>query len=80
MNKFILILTTAILLGGCTLGSQMTKKSEINTTLNSSPTSSVLPDSDLDSIPATTTSSDTSSIESDLNATVILEEDFSDLE
>lgn len=80
MNKFILILTTAILLGGCTLGSQMTKKSEINTTPNSSPTSSVLPDSDLDSIPATTTSSDTSSIESDLNATVILEEDFSDLE
>lgn len=80
MNKFILILTTAVLLGGCTLGSRITKKADINTTPNASPTSSVFPDSDLDSMPATTTNSDTSSIESDLNATVILEEDFSDLE
>ncbi|GAB4026180.1 MAG: hypothetical protein Fur0011_0920 [Candidatus Microgenomates bacterium] len=80
MNKFIIILTTAILLGGCTLGSKMTKKSEINSTPDASPTSSVFPDTDLDSLPATTTSSDISSIEQDLNTTVILEEDFSDLE
>jgi len=80
MNKFILILTTAILLGGCTLGSKMSKKSEINATPTASPTSSALPDSDLDSIPPTSSSSDSSSIESDLNATVILEEDFSNLE
>lgn len=83
MNKLILVLAAALLLGGCTIGSKMMGQSATDMsspTPTSSPVSSTLPDSELDSIPSTTTSSDTSSIESDLNATVILEEDFSDLE
>ena len=84
MNKLILlIIAAAVLLSGYSLGSKMMGNTTTDTsspTPTASPVSSTLPDSGLDSMPSTTTSSDTSSIESDLNATVILEEDFSDLE
>ena len=84
MNKLILlIIAAAVLLSGYSLGSKMMGNSATDTsspTPISSPVGSTIPDSELDSIPSTTTSSDSGSIESDLNATVILEEDFSDLE
>lgn len=83
MNKLILILSAALLLGGCTLGAKKmenTPNTQASPTPTSSPMSSSVPDQDLDEMPKTTTGSDTKSIETDLNATVILEEDFSDLD
>lgn len=86
MNKLILILTTALVLGGCTLSSQLWSKSATDTALPTPTASPVAlspspsPDPELESQPQTTTGTDYSSLESDLNSTVILEEDFSDLE
>ncbi len=83
MNKLILILAAALLLGGYIFGSRMMgdKATETSTpTPISSPLSSITPDSDLEAMPSTTTSFDASSIEQDLMTTVILDEDFSDLE
>lgn len=81
MNKLILILAAALLLGGCTIGSNlMGNNATDSASYTPTPTSSAAPDPDLEAMPQTTSSSDESSIQTDLESTVILEEDFSDLE
>lgn len=83
MIKLFLILVAALVLGGCTLGSTMFKQSatdEASSTPVPTPVSSVVTDEELESIPSTKSDTDAASIEADLNATSILEEDFSDLE
>ncbi len=85
MNKLILILAAALLLGGCTLGKNLMgqsarDESEPSVTPTTTPLASIMPDADLDQMPSTSTSSDQKSIETDLSSTVILDEDFSDLE
>lgn len=85
MNKLLLILSSALLLGGCTLTSQLWSESATDANLASptpTPHSSQAPASDpaLDAQPTPGTGTDYSSLESDLSSTVILEEDFSDLD
>lgn len=84
MNKVLLILVAAVILGGCTLSAGMNKQSSTDSVSIMSPEptpqASLMPDTELEAIPDTKNSTDKESIEADLNATVILEEDFSDLE
>lgn len=84
MNKLILVLVAALVLGGCTLGAGMTKQSaqDSSAPMSPSPTvqASMLPDAELEAMTKTSTETDVASIEKDLNETSILEEDFSDLE
>lgn len=84
MNKALLILAAAVILGGCTLGAGMNKQSstDSDSVMSPEPTpqASQMPDTELETMPDTKTSTDQESIEADLKTTVILEEDFSDLE
>lgn len=81
MNKLILILASAFILGGCTLSSQLFESTPNETnTVVASPTPTPLPDPELQAMPSPHTDSDPDSIEADLESTLILEEDFSDLE
>lgn len=84
LKKIAFIGVSALLLGGCTLtdifktnNAAKDSKSLVVATSTPAPTSS--PDTNLDAIPSTSTSTDVSSLETDINNTKILDEDFSDL-
>lgn len=81
LKKLAIISLSAVLLGGCTLGEvfktdNAAKDAKSDSVMTPSPT----PDSSLESMPATSASDDVTSLETDINATTILDEDFSDLE
>jgi hypothetical protein len=86
-RKLSLLLGASLLLGGCTLGSLTSKPGDAATdaiaTTTPSPvavaSASPVADPELDKMPATSQSTDIDSIESDLNNTNILNEDFSDI-
>lgn len=83
MNKPLLVLVAALLLGGCTLGANLQGKSAtdaLSPTPTATPTATPPSDTELEKMTPTSTGTDASSIEADLSSTVILEEDFSDLD
>ncbi len=77
IKKIMLVFVTALLLGGCTLSDVLRP----NQAAKDEATASTLPspDQSLEAMPATSDSSDTASLEADINNTTILEEDFTDL-
>jgi PBP1b-binding outer membrane lipoprotein LpoB len=85
IKKIAVIAISAILLGGCTLG-DMLKTNEAASDMKpgapiatSTPAPTTSPDVSLEAIPSTSTSTDITSLEKDINNTKILDEDFSDL-
>jgi len=85
LKKIAFIGISALLLGGCTLtdifktnNAAKDSKSLVVATATPVPTSS--PDTNLDAIHSTSTNTDVSSLETDINNTKILDEDFSDLD
>lgn len=87
-RKLSMLLGASLLLGGCTLGSLTSKPGDAATdaiaTTTPTPVAAVasaspVADPELDKMPATSQSTDIDSIESDLNNTNILNEDFSDI-
>lgn len=84
-KKLLFVLLAALFLGGCNLdlralmGEAATDvKSEPSPIATSTPAPAA--DPDLEKIPPSGTGTDNAALESDINATVILDEDFSDLE
>jgi PBP1b-binding outer membrane lipoprotein LpoB len=84
IKKITILIVSALLLGGCTLSdifkpnqAVSDQKSELSATQTPLPVSSV--DPNLEAMPSTSTSTDTASLEIDIESTKILEEDFSDL-
>ncbi len=80
-KKLALILLSAVLLGGCTLGSLLktddAAKDTKPNTLMPSPVSSS--DPGLDAVPTPGSNNDISTLETDIKNTIILDEDFTDL-
>lgn len=86
MNKLFIVALSSLILGGCTLADQLTANHEAAMDQNSpapTPAVSVVaspsPDPELMAEPSPGSGTDTTSIETDLNNTKILDEDFSDL-
>ncbi len=84
-KKLAIITVSALFLGGCTLtdvfkSGEAAKDENLKMEAIASTAPESSPDTSLETIPYTSTSSDVNSIEADVDSTVILEEDFSDLE
>lgn len=82
-KKLTLISLSALLLGGCTLldvfkPSDAAKDINKEVVASSTPTPAP-PDPNLEAIPSPKAENDVTSLETDINSTVILDEDFSDL-
>lgn len=81
-KKLAILSISALLLGGCTLsdvfktGTAVKDEKPISAV---SPTPVATPDTDLQAIPSTTTSTDVDSLEKDISNTKILDEDLSDM-
>jgi PBP1b-binding outer membrane lipoprotein LpoB len=83
-KKIAIIGISALLLGGCTLTdifktNNAAKDSKSSSVAPGSPSPTSSPDASLEAMPSTSTSSDVSSLETDISNTIILDEDFSDL-
>lgn len=83
LKKLAIISASALLLGGCTLGNvfktENAAKDEKPMAVATSTPVPVKPDQELEVIPSVSTSNDVSSLESDIDNTKVLEEDFSDI-
>lgn len=80
-KKLTLISLSALLLGGCTL-LDVFKPSDAAKDINKEVVASSTPappDPNLEAIPSPKAENDVTSLETDINSTVILDEDFSDL-
>ncbi len=82
MKKIFMLFLASFMLGGCTL---IPRSDRAATDMASpvptiTPTPTLDPDPELGAMASPTTQDDTASITTDLNSTVILDEDFSDLE
>ncbi len=80
-KKLAIITLSSVLLGGCTLTDFLkpgdaAKDAKSESIMTPSPT----PDTVIESMSSTSTSDDTASLETDINSTTILDEDFSDLD
>ena len=77
---------SAILLGGCTLTDLFKTNTAVNDVASPIPFATTTPapspseDPELDAMPSTTSTSDDKSLETDINNTVILKEDFSNIQ
>lgn len=81
IKKIIIISLSTVLLGGCTLSDVFnTDNAAKDTKSESAMTPSPTPDTFIESMPATSTSDDLTSLETDISTTTILDEDFSDLD
>lgn len=80
--KIILVVLASVFLGGCTLPDFLQSQNAASDEQPELATSTPAPSADqsLESIPAQSTQNDPSSLETDLNNTIIYEEDFSDLD
>lgn len=85
IKKLALLGLSAVLLGGCTLGNALKTGDaaqdslpEATATATAAPTAT--PDREIESMPSTSPGNDEQSLETDINNTVILDEDFSDLD
>lgn len=83
MNKFLLIVASSLLLGGCTLiANNQAAKDEMEPTTNPNDQTMMFspsPDPELDQMATPSDKTDKASIDTDLSNTTILDEDFSDL-
>ena len=84
IKKLMALAIASILLGGCTLTdvfktSDAAKDVKTNTAPTSTPTT-ISSDTKLEAMPSTTTKNDVTSLEADIDSTIILDEDFSDLD
>lgn len=79
LKKMILVTLSALLLGGCTLGDVFRGDRAAKDEAIAPQTPSETPDPALTTMPATSESTDTDSLELDINSTTIIEEDFTDL-
>ncbi|MFH2085647.1 MAG: hypothetical protein ABII21_02605 [bacterium] len=84
IKKLALLSISALLLSGCTLGNSLKTSDAAQDSLPeavmTSPTPTTVPDPELQEMPSTSTTTDETSLETDINNTKILDEDFSDLE
>ncbi len=85
LKKIAVVALASLALGGCSLkdmlktnSAVMDEKNEVVATSTPAPTY-MEPDKDLDSMKQTSSSTDATSLETDINGTTILQEDFSDL-
>lgn len=88
IKKIAILSLSAALLGGCTLADVL-KPNNAATDVQSSPTAvstpapspvvSAPPDPELQAMPSTTTGTDDKSLETDINNTKVLNEDFSNI-
>jgi hypothetical protein len=85
LKKIALITLSSLVLGGCTLtdifktnNAAMDEKKEVVATATPAPTY-MEPDKELDSMKQNSASTDVTSLETDVNNTIILTEDFSDI-
>lgn len=80
--KISLIVLASLILGGCNLATQLGNSAvsdqKPQAVITASPNPSV--DADLVAIPPTGDDNDTTTLEDDINNTIILEEDYADLE
>ncbi len=83
LKKLAIISASALLLGGCTLGDVIktgdAANDEQSMAVATSTPAPAKPDQELEVIPSVSTSSDMSSLETDINNTKVLQEDFSDI-
>jgi hypothetical protein len=84
IKKLAILALSSLVLGGCTLTNifspnQAAQDAQSEPVATSTPAPVASPDTTLDAIPSTSTSSDETSLETDINNTKILDEDFSDL-
>jgi len=87
IKKLALIALSAVLLGGCTLSTALktdnaatdAQPTPTPATTMATPTPMASQDTSLEAMPSTSTSTDVDSLESDINNTKVLDEDFSDL-
>lgn len=77
-TKIAVVTLFTLILGGCTLTDYF--KPNQSATDQQSPDTTMVEDQTLEAMPSTSSESDVDSLEADINSTVILEEDFSDLE
>ena len=82
LKKLIIVSLSAVLLGGCTLLDSLktgdaARDAKPQVVETSTPTPSI--DPELQTIPSPASGTDTTSLETDINSTTILDENFSDL-
>jgi hypothetical protein len=81
LKKLAIIGLTSMVLGGCTLTDSLKSGSAVSTkSLETQESKPVVDDKELEIIPSTSKSTDSSSLETDIENTKILEEDFSNLD
>ncbi len=84
-KKIAIIGISALLLGGCTLTDLFKTNTAVNDVASPMPAATTTPapspseDPELKAIPSTTPANDDKSLETDINSTTILKEDFSNL-
>ena len=85
-KKLAIISLASLALGGCTLGDMLQTNSAVmdekqeSVVATSTPAPTVMtPDKDLDSMKQNSSSTEVTSLETDINGTTIIQEDFSDL-
>ncbi len=80
-KKIAIISFSAILLGGCTLREVLQTGTAVkDEKVEASPSPVASPDVELDTMSATTTSTDIDGLEADINSTKILDEDLSNMD
>lgn len=83
LKKLALITISSLLLGGCTLLDSLRQSDaaqDVKPAIVATPTPLPSSDSALQAMPSTAPGTDVTSLETDINSTVILDEDFSDLD
>lgn len=81
LKKLTFIGLASVILGGCTLTDSLKSGSAVSTkSPDTQESKSVTIDKELEVMPSISTSTDTSSLETDIENTKILEEDFSNLD
>lgn len=80
MNKLIILVIASFILGGCTLQQYLPKQGKSANDTQPTPSPMLVSSPTTSPEPSLGTGTDESSIELDLDATVIEKEDFSDLE
>lgn len=81
IKKLTIVTLAALLLGGCSLDWQALMGNKAATDVQEDSNTMIKEsDAELKAMPSPATSNDESSLETDINSTTILEEDFSDLE
>ncbi len=79
LKKLALLTLTTVFLGGCSFQNILNTGNAAKDTQSPAPTVTTSPDAQLQAMPSPAKNNDEKSLESDINNTTILDEDFSDL-